>query len=281
MPDVAFLNRRFIPLSRAKVSVEDRGFQFGDGIYELIRSYGGRLFHVEDHIRRLLQSLHAIHLPPIYDMEKWREISEKALKKSGYPKAKIYVQVTRGRAPRDHCFPDHIDPTVVITVREMEKLPKSYQRDGVSVITAPDIRWSRCDIKSINLLPNILAKQKAKEEGVLEVLFLRDGWVLEGAGSNVFSLRGDKLVTPPKGIKVLSGVTREAVIQLGKGLGLTVSEEPLSMEFLLASDEVLLTATTLEVLPVVAVDGKTIGSGKPGPMQKQLYEGFLNLVRLS
>ena len=278
MPDIAYLNEKFMPLSRAKVSVEDRGFQFGDGVYELIRSYGGRLFHAEDHIRRLLQSLQAIQLPPIYEMEKWKTILERALKKSAYLEAKIYVQVTRGGAPRDHCFPEHIDPTVVITVREMKKFPKSYQRDGVSVITQPDIRWSRCDIKSINLLPNILAKQKARDEGVLEVLFLRDGWVWEGAGSNVFSLRGDTLVTPPKGVNVLSGVTRETVIQLGKGLGLDVLEEPLSMASLLASDEVLLTATTLEVLPVVAVDGKTIGSGKPGPIQKQLYKGFLNLV---
>lgn len=278
MPDVAFLNGRFIPLSRARVSVEDRGFQFGDGIYELIRSYGGCLFHVEDHIRRLRQSLQAIQLPPVYEEEQWKDILEKALKKSAYLEAKVYIQVTRGVAPRDHCFPSQIDPTVVVTVREMKKLPKSYQRDGVSVISESDIRWSRCDIKSINLLPNILAKQKAKEHGVLEVIFLRDGWVWEGAGSNVFSLRGNKLLTPPKGAKVLSGVTREAVIQLGRGLGLTVSEEPLSMESLLASDEVILTATTLEVLPVVAVDGKTIGSGKPGPIQKRLYEGFLGLV---
>ena len=278
MPDIAYLNGKFLSLARAKVSVEDRGFQFGDGVYELIRAYNGRLFHVENHLKRLLQSLKSIQLPRVYPMERWREILEKILKRSGYSEAKIYLQVTRGVAPRQHPFPGPVTPTVVVTVREMDPFPDSYQKEGISVITMPDIRWSRCDVKSINLLPNVLAKQKAKEAGALEALFIKDGQVQEGAGSNVFSLKGDHLITPPQGTRVLSGVTREAVIVLAKARGLQIIEKDLSMGALLSSDEVLLTATSMEVLPVVKIDGKVIGSGKPGPTQRKLYQDFLSLV---
>jgi D-alanine transaminase len=161
----------------------------------------------------------------------------------------------------------------------MQPFPEAYHREGISVITMPDLRWGRCDVKSINLLPNVLAKQKAREVGALEALFLRGDQVLEGAGSNVFALKGTALVTPPKGMGILSGVTRETVIGLAKEAGFRVSEEALSLESLLSADEVMLTATSMEVLPVVRVDGKTIGTGKTGPVQRQLYQGFLNQVR--
>ncbi|HEX9758665.1 MAG TPA: D-amino-acid transaminase [Nitrospiria bacterium] len=276
MPDIAFLNEKFLPLDRAMVSVEDRGFQFGDGVYELIRAYGGRLFHVENHIRRLLQSLDSIQLPGVYPMDQWRSILEMALEKSGYTEAKIYLQVTRGVSPRQHPFPEKVIPTVVVTVRKMDIFPEDYQKEGVSVITMPDLRWARCDVKSINLLPNILAKQKAKEEGALEALFIRDGQVQEGAGSNVFSLKGDRLITPAEGNRILSGVTRGALIGLAKAMGLQVFEEDLELNALYSSDEVLLTATSMEILPVVRIDKKVIGSGKPGPIQKKLYQDFLN-----
>ncbi len=161
----------------------------------------------------------------------------------------------------------------------MEVLPEGYRRDGVSVITMPDIRWGRCDVKSVNLLPNVLAKQGAKEEGAIEALLIKGGKVQEGAGSNVFALNHDRLITPPKSTEILSGITRDVVLGLAKSMGCRVFEEELPLGVLQSSEEVFLTATTMEILPVVRVDGKPIGSGRPGEVQKRLYEGFLKLTR--
>ena len=167
---------------------------------------------------------------------------------------------------------------MVITVREMDVFPDSYYQEGISVITLPDVRWALCNVKSVNLLPNILAKQKAKEEGALEGIFVKDGKITEGAGSNIFYLRGDRLATPPEGNRILSGVTRKALMDLAKSRGLEVWEEEVELESLYSADEVLLTATSMEILPVVRVDQKVIGSGNPGPIYKKLYQSFLSLV---
>jgi D-alanine transaminase len=271
---MAYLNGRFMPLSRAMVSVEDRGFQFGDGVYELIRAYGGRLFCAEAHLERLARSAAAIGLKPVYSRTRWIGILKEALKRSGFQDAKIYIQLTRGAAPREHAFPRPSRPTVVVTVRKLTPMPAANRRRGVSVITVPDIRWGRCDIKTINLLPNVMAREKAIAAGAYEAIFVRDGWVTEGSGSNVFALIKGAIVTPPKGPMILPGITREEVLHLAKEAGLHTTERPVKLTELMTADEVFLTATTAEVLPVIKIDDRPIGGGRPGEVARLLHRRF-------
>jgi len=279
VPNIAFLNGRFMPLAQAKVSVEDRGFQFGDGIYELIRTYDGRIFHMEDHLRRLEQSARELGLPMVYSKTRWKEILAKASSRGGFPDAKIYIQITRGVAPRDHSFPKKARPTVLVTVRKMLPLSSELLEKGGAVITVPDIRWGRCDVKSINLLPNILARQKARSSGAFEALFVRDGLVLEGAGSNVFAMIQGRLVTPPKGPAILAGITRDLVSELARKSGDSVVETGITPVDLLAAEEVFLTGTTTEILPIVKVDARTIGDGRPGKTTRRLIHLFRQATR--
>jgi len=279
VPNIAFVNGRFMPLAKARVSVEDRGFQFGDGIYELIRTYGGRIFHIEDHLRRLDQSAEALGLSIVYSKSRWKAILEKAHVRSGYPDAKLYIQITRGAAPRDHSFPKKNRPSVIITVRKLAPLSAQLHEKGAAVVTVPDLRWGRCDIKSINLLPNIMARQKARSAGAFEALFVRDGLVLEGAGSNVFAVIGGRIVTPPNGPFILPGITRDVAIGLARGARDPVIEKGITVEDLLGAEEVFLTGTTTEILGVVKVDGKTIGDGRPGRTTRRLYRQFLQSTR--
>ncbi|HEY5648151.1 MAG TPA: D-amino-acid transaminase [Nitrospiria bacterium] len=274
MPNIAFINGRYMPLSRAKVSVEDRGFQFGDGVYEVIRSYSGNLFCLEDHLDRLEASTRAIGLNLFYSRARWRGLLNTASRKSRIRNAKIYIQITRGAAPRDHSFPNKNRPTVVVTVRPIEEPPKRAREKGVSLITLPDNRWARCDIKSVNLLPNLLARQKARAARAFEALFIRDGMVMEGAGCNIFAVAGGQVLTPPKGPGILSGITRDRVVQLAQESGIPLFEKGIPVPGLMAADEVFLTGTTIEILPAVKIDGRVIGNGKPGPLTRQLYRQY-------
>ena len=275
MPNIAFLNGRFLPLDRAKVSVEDRGFQFGDGVYELIRSYSGKLFHPEVHLVRLNESAAILSLPNPYSQAKWLRILAEALRRSGYREAKVYIQLTRGVAPRNHPFPERSRPTVVVTVRRLYPLSEGTRKRGVAVVTAPDIRWGRCDAKSVNLIANVLAKQQARESGAFEAIFVSDaGEITEGSGSNIFMIRDHRLWTPTKGPKILSGITRERVIGLAKSEGIAVTEGAVYLDDLASADELFLTSTSLEVLGVVKVDGWKVGSGRPGPVTRLLARRF-------
>lgn len=278
MPEIAFLNGRFMPLSHAKVSVEDRGFQFGDGIYELVRSYNGSPFHLKEHVRRLAHSAATLQLLNPYTESKWAAWVLQGLKKSHYPDAKIYIQVTRGVAPRTHWFPKKVRPTVVMTIRRFEPLPDTMRKRGVSVITFSDIRWARCDAKSLNLLPNILAREEARRKGAFEALFIRNGLVMEGGGSNVFIVVKKTLITPPEGPYILSGITREVVLGLAKEVGLAVRERPIRETDLYKADEVFLTGTTVEVLPVIQVNKKRLRHGVPGKITRLLYARFQLMV---
>ncbi|MBI3611147.1 MAG: D-amino-acid transaminase [Nitrospirae bacterium] len=279
MPNIAFVNGRFMPLARAKVSVEDRGFQFGDGIYELARTYGGRIFHLQEHLERLDHSAKAIGLSIVYSRSRWKEILEKAHAQSGYPEAKLYIQITRGAAPRDHSFPKKSRMSVIVTVRKLVPLPSELREKGASVITAADLRWGRCDIKSVNLLPNVMARQKARSAGAFEALFIRDGLVMEGAGSNLFAVIRGQIMTPPKGPAILPGITRDLVIDLACGARDAFVEKGIPLEELYGAEEVFLTGTTVEILPVVKVDGKTISNGRPGKTTLRLYQQFLQTTR--
>lgn len=274
MPNIAFVNGRWSPLAAAKVSVEDRGFQFGDGIYELIRTYNRTLFHIDAHLARLRQSAKEIEIELPYTAGQLRKIIEGGLRRAGYADTKVYIQVTRGVAPRLHSFPKNVKPTLVMTFREFHPLAESLREEGVAVISTPDIRWGRCHIKSLNLVPNVLAREHALRSGAFEAIFIREGKVTEGSGSNIFAVFGKKVATPPAGPYILSGVTRDAILQLGRKMGLDMLEKELSLKTLFSADEIFLTGTTVEALPVVRLDDKKIGSGSPGKTTASLYRAF-------
>lgn len=275
MPDVACVNGRFMPLAEATVSVEDRGFQFGDGVYEVIRTYRGRPFELDGHLARLERSAQALDIPQPYSRSKWTQYVLEGIKRAGYPEAKVYLQITRGAAPRDHAFPANATTTVVMTIREFHALSPEFQNFGVSAIVIDDLRWGRCDIKSVNLLANVLARQQAKQAGVFETILVKDGQVTEGAVSNVMAVQGRAVITAPEGPQILSGITRELVLELARKDGIPVQERPIPQSALFRVDELLLTGTTVEVLGVVKVDDKVIGTGRPGPITQRLA----NLLR--
>ncbi len=278
MPNVAFVNGAFVPLAEAKVSIEDRGFQFGDAIYEVIRTYKGHPFALEDHLARLERSATALDLTRPYSRAEWTHHILEGVRLADYPEAKIYIQLSRGVAPRDHAYSAEGPPTVVMTVREFHSLDRSVQAAGVEVMTTEDIRWGRCDIKSVNLLANVLARQQAKQAQVFEAILVKEGLITEGAVSNVMVVRGGMVMTAPEGSRILSGVSRAFVLELARNEGLPIQERFFSLAELYGADEVFLTGTTVEVLAVVCVDGKIIGDGRPGPITQQLAAGFTRRV---
>lgn len=275
MPETAFINGRFLPLAEASVSIEDRGFQFGDGVYEVIRTYGGRPFKLEAHLARLNRSAEAIGLRQPYPIERWSGYITEGLRLAGFPESKIYVQITRGAAPRDHAYAPDLEPTVVMTIRELRPITSGLQAAGVAAMTVEDIRWGRCDIKSVNLLANVLARQQAKQAGVFEAILVKNGEVTEGSVSNVMLVENRTLITAPEGSHILSGVTREVVLALARQEGLEIKERYPSQAQLYGASEVFLTGTTVEVLGVIRIDGKPIGDGEPGPVTRSLAKRFL------
>lgn len=279
MPSIAYVNGKFSPIEDAVVSVEDRGFQLGDGIYEVLRTYRGRLHAVEEHMRRLFRSLDAIGLKHTFTAAALEGIINEAVKRAGFADSLVYFQITRGATKRAKVFPQDVPPTLVITVRQLE-LPTAAMRErGVAIMTAEDIRWQRCDIKTVCLLPNVLASQRAKIAGCFEALFVeKDGTVNECASANVFMVASGVVVTPPLSSRILSGITREEVINLARRNNIPMEERRITLDELLAADEVFLTGTTTEVLPVVKVDDRSIGAGKPGPVTQRLHELFRTLA---
>jgi D-alanine transaminase len=270
MPDIACVNGRFGPLADAVVGIEDRGFQFGDGVYEVIRTYRGQPFLLEAHLARLERSARALQLPIGHTEARWSSLIHEGLRLSRFPETKIYLQITRGSAPRDHSFPVDPSPTTVLTFRDLRPLDRAVRNAGVRAVTTEDIRWGRCDIKSVNLLPNVLARQQAKDAGVFETILVRDGLVTEGSVSNVVVVRNGTILTAPEGPRILSGVTRALVLELARKEGLPVVETFVTREELFTTSEIFLTGTTVEVLPVVLVDGRIIGTGEPGPVSMAL-----------
>jgi len=278
MPNIGYLNGRFSPLEEISISPDDRGFLFGDGIYEVVRAYHGVPAFWDDHCTRLNRSAKEIQLSFSIQPEDFHRLLLTGLQRSGYAEGKIYIQITRGVAPREHGFPLKTEPTVFLSFREMGALPLAFTSQGVKVLTTPDIRWDRCDIKSLNLLPNVLAKQRAQEAKVFEAIFVRDGFVIEGATSNIFIVKDEQLQTPERNHFVLSGVTQQQVIHLAHEHGQEVQFNRITLESLYQADEVFLVGTTIEVLPVVNVDGRKINNGVPGPLTCALQQRFSHLV---
>ncbi len=279
MPNLAFVNGTWSSLEDAKISIEDRGFQFGDGVYEVIRTYGRAIFGLSEHLARLKISADEIEISLPYSPSELESFIRQGCLDSQHKDTSIYIQLTRGVAPRSHAFPKGVQSTLVMTFRETTRIPTALREKGVSVISVPDMRWGRCHVKSLNLLPNVLAREEALRSGAYEAILVRDGIVTEGAGSNLFAVSGKKIMTTPIGASILSGITRKIVFQMGLEEGLDMRECPLVLEDLYRADELFITGTTVEVLPVVELDGKKIASGRPGKMTSLLQEAFQKYVQ--
>ena len=278
MPEIAYINGEFLPLERAMVHVEDRGFQFADAVYEVLRTYGGKPFAVADHIARLFRSLDAIEMKHNFSRESFQALIDDAVKRAGFPEAVVYIQISRGRAPRRRDFPSSAAPTLVMTVRALEPMASATRERGVKVVTTPDLRWARCDIKSVGLLANILAYNAARAAGAHDAIFVEaDGTVTEATAGNIFVVSRGTLRTPPKGPKLLSGVTRDKILQAACAANVPCAEERITKSDLYAAEEIFLTSTTVEALSVVAVDGHVIGDGQPGPVTACVHEQFLKM----
>jgi D-alanine transaminase len=265
-----YLNGEFLPPDQARVSVFDRGFIFGDGVYEVIPVFGGRLFRLPHHLARLDASLGAIRLRNPHTQQEWNDIFTRLLA-VGSGDQSIYLQITRGVAPRDHAFPPNITPTVFAYAQPLKYSPPEQLAQGVTAVTAADIRWQRCDIKAIALLANALLRQQAIDQGAVEAILVRDGVVTEGAASNIFVIKNGRLVTPPKGPFILPGITRDLVVEIARAKGIPCDELPVKIEALTSADEVWLTSSTKEILPITRIDGKPVGDGKPGPMHARMF----------
>jgi D-alanine transaminase len=267
-----YLNGEFLPLDRARVSVEDRGFQFGDGVYEVLRAYGGKIFRLRQHLDRLERSLGFLQIPLPEPRAKIEEVSRRLLADLG--DATIYMQVTRGAAPRVHAFPKDVRPTFVAYARPYKADPPEKTWSLLSVL---DDRWAHCDIKTICLLANALAKQKAAQASCDEALFVReDGVVTEGCTTNAFMVRGSALVTHPADHRVLHGITRAVVLELARDLGISLLEQRFTLQEACGADEFFMTGTGIHAMPVTSIDGKKIGTG---PVTRRLRAAFDELVR--
>jgi len=280
MSDIVYLNGSYLPKAEAHLSPDDRGFLFADGIYEVVRSYAGRFFGLEPHLARMARGLRAIRIEGL-DASSLGTVCRELLERNGLAgrDALVYLQVTRGAATRTHWFPD---PAVAPTVygSTMPYKAKADPAAGVAVITMPDQRWARCDIKSVALLPNCLAAQAAHEAGVPEALLVRDGVVLEGTHTSFFGVVGGVVRTAPANNYILPSITRQTVLDLCAEHGIPARTEPVLLEELPLADELFLAGTTMEVMPIVQVDGRPVGRGTPGPVAERLLGLFRDRVRM-
>lgn len=276
---IAYLNGIFIQPDEPALPIDERGHQFGDGIYEVMRIYNGKPFMLDEHLERLYRSASAIRLKLQHDREAFKQIVTELVQRSGLADLDVYVQVTRGIAARNHLFPD-CPVSIAMTAKPFREIPAEARSEGASAMLHPDERWENCYIKSLNLLPNILAKQAAFEKGCLEAILVRNGRVTEGTSSNVYIVKQSTLYTTPLSNHILSGITRIAVKKLAEELGIPFEETYFTPEELLQADEVLITSTTLEIMPIVRFEGDCqIGNGQPGPVTKALYERFNQITQ--
>ncbi|MBM4207512.1 MAG: D-amino acid aminotransferase [Gammaproteobacteria bacterium] len=269
--DIIYLNGQYLPLSDAKISVMDRGFLFGDGVYEVIPAYAGRLFRLENHLERLDNSLRSIRLVNPHSHEQWRDILSPLLQ-AGQDQS-VYLQVTRGVAPkRDHAFPQTIIPTVFAMVSGIN--PYADHERGVKAVSMEDSRWKLCDTKAITLLANVLLRQAAVDQGCAEALLFKDGYLTEGAASNAFAVINGVLVTPPKTPAILPGITRDVILEIARNNNIPCSEQAIAKTDLNDASEIWVTSSTREIIPIVELDGGQIGDGKPGPLWQKFYRLF-------
>jgi D-alanine transaminase len=266
-----YLDGAFLPLQQARVSVLDRGFLFGDGVYEVIPVYAGRAFLLDEHLARLERSLQAIRLDNPLSPGDWRGIVDTLIARQGPGDWSVYLQVTRGCDDhRDHAFPAVVRPTVFAMASPLRPPPAAWLTAGIATLSRPDPRWSRCDIKAIALLANALSRQEAKDAGAVEIIYLRDGVLTEGAASNIFVVRDGALLTSRADERILHGITRQLVLQLARAAELTVCETDIREEALRSADELWMTSSTRAVIPITRLDGAPVGTGRPGPMHRRM-----------
>ncbi len=270
-----YLNGEFIPLAEARISVMDRGFLFGDSIYEVIPAYGGRLFRLQHHLHRLENSLHAIHMKNPLSHEEWENLLATLVLQYAGEDQSVYLQVSRGVAPdRDHTIPEGLTPTLFALTTPFPSIDPQCYKKGIAAITLDDIRWRFCNIKATTLLPNVMLRQEAKERGAMEAILIRDGLAMEGAASNLFIVDDGQIITPPKGEHLLPGVTRDLVLELAAEKDIPYCEASITREQLDSADEVWLTSSTREIMPVTHLDDRPINNGKPGELWQKMFNHF-------
>lgn len=284
---LCYLNGEYLPVAEARVPVLDRGFIFGDGIYDVVPVYGKRLFRFEEHLARLNRSLAKVRIPSPCGRDEWlercRRLVEATAAATGAEDQVVYIQVTRGVAPRDHVMPLGVTPTVFMMSNPMKPASAEQRHAGVQCITARDFRWERGDIKSTSLLGNVLARQMSADHGAMETLMFRDGFLTEAAASNAWIVHEGALLGPPKSEHVLEGIRVDLLRELCEECGIAYNLRPIPEADVRAADEVLLSSATKEILPVTKIDGEPVGHGalrgKPGPVYGRLYEAYQRAKR--
>jgi len=279
MADTVFLNGRFGSRSEARISPDDRGFLFGDGLYEVTPAYHGRFLGLERHLDRMARGAEALSLTLPDGLE---ELHGELLERNGLvdePMSIVYLQVTRGTAPRTHAFPEpSVAPTVYAWARPFQRPEPAVWEEGFGAVTAPDQRWARADLKTVQLLPLVLAQQSAREAGETDALLVKDGLALEGAHNNVFFVFDRTLVTHPASNQILPGITRAFVLEIAREEGIPVQERPVQVSELKTATEIFFTGTTTEIRPTVRLDGNPVGDGRVGPVTRRIHEAFLARV---
>ena len=271
---IVYLNGSFVPLPDARVSVLDRGFIFGDGVYELVPVYAREPFRLPHHLARLQRSLDGIGLSNPHTNAQWEAILRDLVARQPFADQGVYFQVTRGAAKRDHTFPQGVPPTVFMMSNPLATPSPEQVERGVAVVTAEDNRWHRCDLKTISLLGNVLMRQFAAERGAVETVMFRDGFLTEASASNVLVVIGGTIVVPPKDNLILPGITYDAAVEFAGEAGVPVVTRPVPKEEALHADEMWLTSSTKEVLAVTTVDGKPFAGGTPGPVFRRIWDVF-------
>jgi len=269
-----YLNGQFLPLEDAKVSVLDRGFIYGDGVYELVPVYGRRPYRLRQHLARLQRSLDGIRLANPHTDAEWEAIIAGLIGRMTFADQGVYLQVTRGAAKRDHAFPAGVTPTVFMMSNPLVLPSREQVERGVAVVTAVDERWLHCDLKTISLLGNVLARQLAVDAGATETVLFRNGYLTEASASNVLLVRGGVIVAPPKDNQILPGITYDVAFELAREGGLPIEVRPVPKDEALAADEMWLSSSTKEVLAVTSLDGRPFAGGKPGPVFRKVHALF-------
>lgn len=269
---MVFLNGKFLPIEQAMVPVLDRGFIFGDGVYELVPVYSRVPFRIDEHLRRLERSLAEVKIRNPYTAAQWKEIIARLIGEQAFDDQGIYLQVTRGVAKRDHAFPENVEPTVFIMSNPLVNPPRELVDEGAAAMSAVDYRWLRCDIKSISLIGNCLLRQVSADAGAAETIMFRDGLLTEASASNVFIVKDGVIRSPAKSNLILPGITYDVVVELAQAAGMPLEFAEISEADVRAADEVWITSSSKEVLAITRLDGRPIGDGRPGPAFRRMYQ---------
>ena len=275
-----YLNGQVLPLNQAQVSVMDRGFIFGDGIYEVLSVYGGRVFRFDEHMERMERSLAECRIPNPHSRAEWRDIAERLLQHADAPQADahlVYLQITRGVAMREHAMLPGLTPTVFMMVQAMAQASEAQRLQGIACVTAEDFRWQKAHIKSTSLLGAVMARQISVDAGALETVMFRDGQLSEAAASNIWVVKDGVVMGPPKNNLVLEGIRFGVLEGLCRDLGIGYRLRPISRAEVLSADELLITSATKEVLPITTLDGQPVADGQPGPVYRALYAAYQDL----